>query len=187
MKRSKDKKAIRAGLKFLADTLDKLPDDEAAEIFNSIMAAYDEATESQPSAAPAYGLAFVLAPAMTTADPGRPNKSDAPAPTLAQLIADPARLARVEAILRSEAIKRPANVAHLAAAIEELKWTNWQTASPKDFYIIAAQLIGESAGTYNAYKSALNRARSNRPKNNENRATAEAIQRYKDLLRADEI
>ena len=187
MKRSKDKKAIRAGMKFLADALDRLPDDEAAEIFNAIIAAYDEAAESQPNAAPAYGLAFTIAPAMTTADPGRPSKENAPAPDLARLIADPAHLARVEAILQSGAIKKPANVAHLAGAIEELRWANWQAAPPKDFFTIVAQQIGASAGTYNTYKSTLNRARNTKPKANENSATRREIQRFIELLQADEI
>lgn len=187
MKRSKDKKAIRAGLKFLADTLDKLPDDEAAEIFNAIMAAYDEAAENQPSAAPAYNLAFVLAPAMTKADPGRPNKENAPAPTLTQLIAEPERRARIEAILRSEAIEKPANVAHLARAIERLKWTRWQEGSPKDFHTIAAGLIGTQAGSYDGFNSALQRSRSDKQKSNENYTTAKAVQRFIELLQADEI
>lgn len=186
MKRSKDKKAIRAGLKFLADTLDKLPDDEAGEIFNAIMAAYDEAAEEQPSATPAFGLAFVLAPAMTKADPGRPNKENA-APTLAQLIAEPERRARIEAILRSEAIEKPANVAHLARAIERLKWTRWQEGSPKDFYMIAAELIGTRAGGYDGFNSALQRARSEKQKLNENYTTAKAVQRFIELLQADKI
>lgn len=187
MKRSKDKKAIRAGLKFLADTLDKLPEDEAAEIFNAIMAAYDEAAESQPSAARLYTLAFVLAPAMTKPDPGRPNKENATAPTLTQLIAEPERRARIEAALRSDAIERPANVAHLAIAIEELKWTKWQDICPKDFYTIAVELIGERAGTYNGFNSAMQRARSYKQKTNENYTTAKAVQRFIELLQANEI
>lgn len=187
MKRSKDKKAIRAGLKFLADTLDKLPEDEAAEIFNAIMAAYDEAAESQPSAARLYTLAFVLAPAMTKPDPGRPNKENAPAPDLARLIADPTHRARIEAIIQNSAIKRPANVAHLARAIEVLKWTNWQAAPPKDFFTIVAQQIGAIAGTYNTYKSTLDRARNTKPKANENSATRREVQRFIELLQADEI
>lgn len=183
MKRSKDKKAIRAGLKFLADTLDKLPDDEATEIFNAIMAAYDEAAESQPSAAPAYNLAFVLAPAMTKADPGRPNKENAPAPTLAQLIAEPERRARIEAILRSEAIEKPANVAHLAIAIEQLQGLK----SPKDFYMIATEIIGTRAGSYEGFHSAISRTRRDNAKGNSRSNNTKEVERFKELLEADEI
>lgn len=184
MKRSKDKKAIRAGLKFLADTLDKMPDDEAAEIFNAIMAAYDEAAEKQPSAAPAFGLAFVLAPAMTKADPGRPNKSDAPAPTLARLIAEPEHRTRIEAILRSGAIKKPANVAHLAIAIEELKWTE---GSLNDFYRIAVELIGTRAGRYEGFRSAITRTRRDNTMGIEGSNNTKEVERFKKLLEVDEI
>ena len=183
MKRSKDKKAIRAGLKFLADALDKLPDDEAAEIFNAIMAAYDEAAEKQPSAAPAFGLAFVLAPAMTKADPGRPNKENAPAPTLAQLIEEPERRACIEAILRSGAIKKPANVAHLAIAIEQLQGLK----SPRDFYMIAAEIIGTRAGSYEGFHSAISRTRRDNAKGNSRSNNTKEVERYKKLLEVDEI
>lgn len=182
MKRSKDKKAIRAGLKFLADTLDKLPDDEAGEIFNAIMAAYDEAAEEQPSATPAFGLAFVLAPAMTKADPGRPNKANA-APTLAQLIAEPERRARIEAILRSEAIEKPANVAHLAIAIEQLQGLK----SPRDFYMIAAEIIGTRAGSYEGFHSAISRTRRDNAKGNSRSNNTKEVERFKELLEVDEI
>lgn len=127
-----------------------------------------------------------MAPTLYYKAPGRPNKENA-APTLAQLIAEPERRARIEAILRSEAIEKPANVAHLACAIERLKWTRWQEGSPKDFYMIAAKLIGTRAGGYDGFNSALQRARSDKQKSNENYTTAKAVQRFIELLLADEI
>lgn len=127
-----------------------------------------------------------MAPTLYYKAPGRPNKENA-APTLAQLIAEPERRARIEAILRSEAIEKPANVAHLARAIERLKWTRWQEGSPKDFYMIAAELIGTRAGGYDGFNSALQRARSDKQKSNENYTTAKAVQRFIELLLADEI
>lgn len=187
MKRSKDKKAIRAGMKFLADALDRLPDDEAAEIFNAVMAAYDEAAESQPSAEPAYSIAFPMGYAMSRPEAGRPSKESAPAPDLARLIANPAHRARIEAILQSGAIKKPANVAHLAQAIVELGWANRQAASLRYFFTFVAHKIGVSAGTYNTYKSTLARAGNTKPKANENGATRREIRIFIKLLQADEI
>ena len=128
-----------------------------------------------------------MAPTLYYKAPGRPNKENAPEPTLARLIAEPGRRTRIEAILRSEAIEKPANVAHLARAIERLKWTRWQEGSPKDFYRIAVELIGTRAGGYDGFNSALQRARSDKKKSNENYTTAKAVQRFMELLRADEI
>lgn len=128
-----------------------------------------------------------MVPTLYYKAPGRPNKENAPAPTLARLIAEPEHRTRIEAILRSEAIEKPANVAHLARAIERLKWTRWQEGSPKDFHAIAAELIGTRAGGYDGFNSALQRARSDKKKSNENYTTAKAVQRFMELLRADEI
>lgn len=173
---------------FLKSEFAKLPEQEA----NYIAAELTAFIAHFMAGADWQGLFMRLSPCQMIPTlyykaPGRPNKENAPAPTLAQLITEPERRARIEAILRSGAIKKPANVAHLARAIERLKWTRWQEGSPKDFYMIAANLIGTRAGGYDGFNSALQRARSDKQKSNENYTTAKAVQRFIKLLQADEI
>lgn len=124
-----------------------------------------------------------MAPTLYYKAPGRPNKENAPAPTLAQLIEEPERRARIEAILRSGAIKKPANVAHLAIAIEQLQGLK----SPRDFYMIAAEIIGTRAGNYEGFHSAISRTRRDNAKGNSRSNNTKEVERFKDLLEVDEI
>ena len=111
--------------------------------------------------------------------PGRPNKKNAPAPTIARLIAEPKHRTRIEAILRSEAIEKPANVAHLAIAIEELKWTE---GSLNDFYRIAVELIGTRAGRYEGFRSAITRTRRDNAMGIKGSNNTKDVKRLKALL-----
>lgn len=123
-----------------------------------------------------------MAPTLYYKAPGRPNKENA-APTLAQLIAEPERRARIEAILRSEAIEKPANVAHLAFAIEQLQGLK----STRDFYMIAAEIIGTRAGSYEGFHSAISRTRRDNAKGNSRSNNTKEVERFKKLLEVDEI
>lgn len=148
MKRSKDKKAIRAGLNFLADALDKLPDDEAVEIFNSIMAAYDEAAESQPSVAPAYGLAFVLAPAMTTADPGRPRGTSKKEIELS----DEVKEAIIE-VLKMRVPSRPKLLASIFEALKRLELIPKDARQAEGYRVILGLLPEATRARFGSLKT----------------------------------
>lgn len=124
-----------------------------------------------------------MVPTLYYKAPGRPNKENAPAPTLAQLIEEPERRARIEAILRSGAIKKPANVAHLAIAIEQLQGLK----SPRDFYMIAAEIIGTRAGSYEGFHSAISRTRRDNTMGIKGSNNTKEVEGFKELLEVDEI
>lgn len=181
MKLSKEKKGIRAGFKCILDYIEKLPDEEAADIFNKISETFDEATHNEREL-PGPLLVFAMGPAMGKPDPGRPFKTEG---LNLDIIFNPVIRERVITILRSEAIKRKSNIAHLAKALINLKFLNWQKCPSIDFFNFATSIIGEKAGTYNGFKSALAKIENNKPKNNRNTIIIKEITRFEKLLKSN--
>lgn len=167
MKRSKIKKAIRAGITLLGDTLDKLPDNLADEIWAKIVDTYEEAAAELNAPKLAERLLWeAYAKELIKRNPGQPRKPGAEiigVETLHRICPRNDELLRLKRIF--EEMKKPSEAAFIFVALEQLGRINSSdTTKPNfcaasDFFKMAKHYGKERAGSPRTYTAALNRLR----------------------------
>lgn len=131
--------------------IDTIPDEAAAKVAFIALEAYQEAGGNiTPGAVP-----FLIAPRLTTSDPGRPAPGRL---QLSDILKDPADGPSVEEVIRRH-VHRPPDLAAIIEALSRLKRLNQEAANAAAVVRIAEAIIGpERAGTPKSLRENRTRA-----------------------------
>lgn len=136
MKYRPDHKAARAILEAILKELPILPEEAAADI---ALAAFDK-YKSVGGSIKEPALAFLIGPAVSRPDAGRPTPGQK---TWADLLKEPEHAAKIERTISAE-VQRPRDLAALVEALSRRKLLNNQAGNGADIIRASADIIGES-------------------------------------------